>query len=96
MKIFTVQVSLLHKFKYHYSTQSNWIVVAIINGQDLKTLIYIGTLLMNTSIGFSLKYLWNKIKLHDPYSGMPIITYLALNVEPLKLMRLQHATKVHC
>lgn len=45
---------------------------------------------------FSLKYLWNKIKLHDPYSGMPIITYLALNVEPLKLMRLQRATKVHC
>jgi len=35
-------------------------VVAIINGQNPQTCIYIGTLLMNNSMGFVLKYLWNK------------------------------------
>lgn len=52
-----------------------------------------GTLLTNTSLGFLLKYLWNKIKLHNPCSGMPITTYLALNIEPRKLMRLQYQAK---
>jgi len=68
----------------------------VINGQVVKALIYIGTSLTNTSVGFLLKYLWNKTKLHDPHSGMPITTSLALNMEPRKLMRLQYTVTACC